>query len=72
MDLKPENILLTSIDKPNLKVAGMNRITTYHFKYLFDSNNRFWCSTTYWQTGKSKYTWNTYVYGSGNSFRISI
>ncbi len=35
MDLKPENILLTSIDKPNLKVAGMNRITTYHFKYLF-------------------------------------
>jgi hypothetical protein len=29
MDLKPENILLTSIDKPILKVAGMNNIIKY-------------------------------------------
>jgi hypothetical protein len=27
MDLKPENILLTSVDKPILKVAGMNNKT---------------------------------------------
>jgi len=69
MDLKPENILLTSTDKPILKVAGINQIIKILFHLFLYSIHRFWCSTTYWKTRKSKYTWNTDVYGSRNSFR---